>query len=101
MTAPITLTYGQHVNMEGWSFIHASTVFTVEGYAKANGYDVERLVNKAIHNGGAAQYEREHAPLKAATVLKDGQRVVIEGREYTVKAMGSRYSDPIHFKAVQ
>lgn len=115
MTKAIELQYGEWVNIQGWNYLDASTVFSVEGYARKNGKDPAAQFARAvelghdvvgtiktgtvIHNYGAARYELEDAPKKAAKILVAGQRVIIEGREYTVKPIGARYSDPIHFIA--
>lgn len=107
-----TLSYGQYVTMNTWNPSDAFPVFTVEGFAFKNGTDKERAVERAIKNGhdlagtinigtvladSIGYYEREEAKKNSAVVLVAGEQVLIEGRHYTVKPMGTRYSDPIHF----
>jgi hypothetical protein len=74
--------------------------------ADRNGHDIAWTVNpgtclvgdKAL---GAQLLAKEAEQFAGATVVADGQQVVIEGETFTVKVMGERFADPIHFKLVK
>lgn len=120
-----TLTYNQPVRLAAWADDAFATVFTVRGYAVANGMnpgDYETMARTnghalagSIYSSGALVGDRalaasmlaERRALAAAAVtLTAGQIVQIDGRPYEVRvAAGNdrRYpvnSDPIHFKPV-
>lgn len=118
---PTVLTYGQPIKHENWYECFYATVFTLEGYCKANGDDLEKALDRAFDNGheivgscfsGAcittskAFYEREDAIAATAVVLKHGEIVELEGRLYAVTfAQGNsgkspRNSDPIKFNPI-
>lgn len=119
------LEHGQKAFIAAWGRDDSFTIGTVEGYAAENfhlkssatktGTAIEAIsaaVDRAIKNGhdlaytinigkcitdSQGYYERLRAEQAAAIEICAGEIVLIEGREYTVKLMGARYSDPVHF----
>ena len=110
-----TLHHNQLCYVAAWGREEAFSIGTLEGYAaesgsdinkaleraKANGHDIVWSINpgKAITNSDG-YYDRLRALQASATEIAGGELVSIEGRTYTVKLMGARYSDPVHFLAV-
>jgi hypothetical protein len=116
--ATVTLTHGELVRLASWSSSYAS-VGSVEGYTASYQGDVARALERAQANGhelawtvnvgaslvadGGAYYARENARVAGATILEDGQRVLIEGRPYRVRVVPGnagefpKNSDPIKF----
>jgi len=117
-----TLTYDQPIRLASWADDAFATVFTVRGYAIANGSNPDEYESRARANGhrlmstiytsGALVGDRalahrllaERRAKAAAAVTLDRDEVVeIEGRSYRVQiARGNdgRYPvncDPIHF----
>ena len=110
------INHGAFVTIAGWN--RAYKFSTIAGYAGAdkaaayraraekNGHDLAWAINsgtclygdKAAGQRALAQEANEFA---TAVVLVDGESVSVEGEIFTVKAMGQRYSDPIHFKIVK
>lgn len=112
----LTLNHGQEIYAVQWGKGYTCTVGTVEGYTVANNGNVEAAVQRALKNGhelaytmnvgtcitdSKGYYEREEAKRATAVPVFAGEHVMIEGREYEVKLVGQRYSDPIHFIAVE
>ena len=120
-----TLTYDQPIRLAPWADDAFATVFTVRGYAIANGSNPDEYESRARANGhrlmstiytsGALVGDRalakrmvdeRIAAAAGAVTLTAGQVVEIEGRPYTVRvARGNdgRYPvncDPIHFDPV-
>ncbi len=109
------LSHGQKAFIAAWGREEFFTIGSVEGYAANDSWrTVEQAVKSAIKNGhelawtnkpghaitsDKGYYERLKAEQASAIELTPGETVVIEGREYTVKPMGARYSDPVHFIA--
>lgn len=54
----------------------------------------------ADYPGKARDIANERAKIAAAPELEDGEVVEIDGALYSVKLMGDRYSDPIHFTKI-
>ena len=66
------------------------TAFTINGgtmLTDSRAYNTAKLAEAA-------------ANLASATTVADGETVQIEGETFTVRVMGRRFSDPIHFKRV-
>lgn len=67
----------------------------------ARGYSVAWTTNPGftiVSHDNSKELEREKRCKEKAIVLKTGDKVTIEGVEYTVKINGERYSDPIAFE---
>jgi hypothetical protein len=120
----IALKDGDHVYAEGWQYPYhfdTAVVGTVEGSAKKWGENPDEYVKRSLERGhevawtmfgGVALYgdkdyaekERKERELNRANaiILKEGDEVIIEGRQYTV-AIDKRNQiqpfncDPIHF----
>lgn len=106
--------------MEGAQWIDRIFVGSVESYALKCGRDPKKDVARAIELGHDLAYTinpgfsitdsypgksekiaREKADFESAVFLKNGEIVEVESRQYTVKYMGLRYSDPIKFIPVK
>jgi len=110
-----TLTHGQKAFIAAWGREEFFTIGSIEGFAASGSWQtVEQAVKSAIKNGhelawtskpghaitsDKGYYERLKAEQASAIELTPGETVVIEGREYTVKPIGARYSDPVYFIA--
>lgn len=114
---------GQQIKMEEFEFRPKVTVYTVEKFLKDFFNDdeyeiqlqkvIEKAKTKSSHSmvwttkspavlvsnypGKAAEHERKRIAFENATLLSEGETVIIENRKYTVKLVGEKYSDPIHF----
>ena len=117
----ITLVHGQHIRLADWDSMTSATVFGVRGYAAKYNEDPDVVEARAREHGhplagssytgsaltdSKAFYEKRRAEAAGAVTLAPGQRVEIEGRTYTVRAVpgnerSPRNSDPIHFIAVE
>ena len=92
------------------------TVGSVEGYAKEYNDNVTEAVERAMGFGHDLAWTNKHGAMitsdyegkeqrlneKAekysnSIIIEDGQKVIIEGREYTTKYIGINFADPIHF----
>jgi hypothetical protein len=112
-----TINHGAFVTVAGWNRAYAFS--TLAGYvaktnrdlapararAIANGHDLAWCINSGTclygdKAAGARALAQEAAELASAVIVADGEQVQIDGELYTVKVMGQRYSDPIHFKRV-
>lgn len=113
----ITLRHNQTIRVASFDrYAQRIRVGTVEGYAKDNGEDPAAEVQRATDNGHElawtcqapavltadypgkdAAVDAERAEIAAAQVIEDGDDVIIEGRHYTVRVLGQRYSDPVAF----
>jgi hypothetical protein len=117
----ITLTHGTPIRAGSWTGSDYAETFTTEGYAAKSGIDAAKLVANSQANGhdlagsiyagssllgdraaAKAAAERDLANRNAAVIINNGDRVTIEGREYTVKIdrrneASPRVSDPIRF----
>ena len=76
-----------------------------EGHARAvaQGHDTAWTVNTGScivsdRTWAAAKLAEEAEQLRTATIVDDGEMVEIEGETFTVRVMGQRFADPIHFK---
>lgn len=117
-----TLHHKQLCFVAAWGREESFTVGTVEGYAeqtareakysgdlcqriheaveraKKHGHELAYTINpgKALTDS-KGYYDRLRAEQAAATEIVAGETVMIEGRKYTVKLMGARFADPVHF----
>jgi hypothetical protein len=116
-----TLAHNQEIRGAGFKYAQKITVGTIAGYAKEYNEDPAAAIARAVEfghslapwaNQSAAvltanyagkdeQIAKERAATSAAPELADGETVQIEGALFTVKLLGARYSDPIHFVAVK
>jgi len=117
-----TLTYDTPVRIAAWADSESADVFTVRGYAQKNGQDPDAAEARAIANGhelastiyssgalvgdrnlGARLAAERRAKAASATVLEDGEPVMIEGKRYKVRVNRGNAgtypanSDPIAF----
>lgn len=117
----ISLNHDQEVRVKG--FVHASkiTVGTISGYATKNGENPEDAIARAKsfghsinpwtnqspavltsdYPGKREALDKAAAETAAAPEIENGQIVEIEGTRYTVRVLGQRYSDPVHFIPAQ
>lgn len=113
-----TLIANQFVTVAGWD--RAFEFSTARGYAARYNEDQDAAHARCVGfghdtaftiNGGtmltdsraynAAKLAEAAANLAGATIIADGETVKIEGETFTVRVMGQRFSDPIHFKRVE
>lgn len=104
------LEHGQKVKING----KRGTVFTVRGYAKEYNEDPEAAYNRAVKNGhilfsilqepailsgDPGFYDREMKKWADATIINNGEVVVIEDEAFEVVFVGN-YSDMVHFRRI-
>jgi hypothetical protein len=116
----IQLVDGQRVRTADSTWVTRIFVSSVEGFYRTNPDcgTIEEGIARAIANGHdlastynpgstiTADYPGKHEEIEAEKVahetyqiLANGDVVEIENRMYTVKMMGLKFSDPIHFIA--
>jgi len=111
-----TLSPQTFVTVAGWN--RAFKFNTARGYAAQYGEDQEAAHARCVGFGhdtawtvnpgsallgdraaAAALLQQEARDLAGSTVLQNGEQVEIEGKSFTVRVMGAKFSDPIHFLA--
>jgi len=112
----LNLTHGQQVQNSTFRYTPKVTIFSVEGYALANGRDPAEAVAREISNGGrlassiysgamiTASYSGRDEEIDAkliayaaAPFVEEGDEVEIEGRHYIAHIQGEEHSHPIVF----
>lgn len=108
-----TLIANQFVTVAGWDRAYQFDTARNycggdEGHARtvAQGHDTAWTVNTGSsivsdRAWAARMLADEAAQLQSAAIVSDGEVVEIEGEQFTVRVMGQRFSDPIHFKAAK
>ena len=110
----IVLRPGDMVTAAGFLFAHK--VSSIESFVAKFGWDLDEHLGRAVERGESLAWvnghivtlvgdkaaalrnaEKARRDREAATVLKNGDLVEIEGRRYTVRINGERYSNPFKF----
>jgi hypothetical protein len=112
-----TLAHNQIIRVKGFSeYANQITVGTARGYAAEYQEDGEASHQRALANGHETAWANQSAgeltsdypgkkealdakaaAIAAAQEVENGQTVEIDGEIFTVRVMGERYSDPVHF----
>lgn len=126
MTDIRTLTHNQLVRLPSWKHYYAHIFVLVDSLcndpetkrepalaqellerARKRGDDeVSTIFTGAMLVNDPSYYEREKAKHESATVITDGEIVIVNGQKYTVTVVrgnGGKFpqnSDPIHFRPV-
>lgn len=112
----IYLSHGQQIVVPSFRFTNKIELVTPRGYALEHGdcpEEAEARATKFEHeflacfqhpsiltadyNGKAESLEAERKEWEVAQRIEGGDLVECEGREYKVKILGERYSDPVKF----
>lgn len=112
-----TLNHHDIVRINTWRYTNdICYVGSIEGYCKDENLDITERLEKASRLGheiawankrdhclssSVGFYDRLKEEEDRAIPLENGEIVEIEGRKYTVKNMGVRYSDAIHFVPIK
>ena len=108
-TTYTTLAHKQEIRVNGFSQ-YSSRIYvgTTKGYALEYGDKVDDSENGAWamktgsvitsdFEGKTAMLNAQRQATQSSVQIEDGQIVQIEGNLFTVKVMGERHSDPVHF----
>tara|TARA_Y100000592_G_C5350212_1_gene258505 strand:+ start:127 stop:489 length:363 start_codon:yes stop_codon:yes gene_type:complete len=116
MNKKIHLSHGQQIVVPSFKYTNKIELVTPRGYALSYGDCPEEAEARATkfgheflacfqhpsiltadYEGKAEILESERKEWEAAQRIDQGDLVECEGREYKVKILGERYSDPVKF----
>ena len=108
-----TLQHDQQIRIEGFEFNPVIRVFTLTGYAIANGQNPDEVLERAFNNnhntrpcalqeasmltadyaGKAEEMRQKAIAYQNAPMLSNGETVEIEGQKYTFRKGSQQCSD--------